>query len=379
MRIGDLEFNRRELAGSMGDFGTLLPLVIGYITVNKMDPCGLLVMMGLTNIAMGLIYRLPMPLEPKKVIATVAISQRWPPSRIYASGLGLGVTWLILVLTGLADRTFKITPKSVTRGIQLALGIKLGLTGLGMMREGWWLGLVAILIILFLRENPKAPAALVLVALGVAIVAWQGKLLPALSIGFRLPPFITPSLDEIWPAMVQAGFAQIPLSITNAVIATAALIGDYFPQRKVSERRLMLNMGVMNLISPPFGGMPMCHGAGGLAGQYYFGGRTGGTSIIEGLIETGLGLFFAASIATLFALFPLPIVGAMMAMVGLELAKFVTDIQSWVELPDLVVTIFLSLLVNMAVGFLAGVAIHYLLQRYIPEEHPLRERLPWKR
>lgn len=379
MRIGNLEFNRRELAGSMGDFGTLLPLLIGYIAVNKMDPRGLLVMMGLTNIALGFIYRLPMPLEPKKVIATVAISQRWPPSRVYASGIGLGATWLILVFTGLADRIFKITPKSVTRAIQLALGIKLGLSGLGMIRETWWLGLVAIVIILLLKDNPKAPASLVLVASGLAIMAWQGKLLPALSISFRLPPFIAPPWGEIWPAMVQAGFAQIPLSITNAVIATTALIGDYFPQRKVPERRLMLNMGVMNLVSPLFGGMPMCHGAGGLAGQYYFGGRTGGTSIIEGLIETGLGLFLASSIATLFSIFPLPIIGAMMVMVGLELAKFVTDIQSWVDLPALVVTVSLSIFANMAVGFLAGVAIHHLLQRYIPGEHPLRERLPWKR
>jgi len=379
MRIGDLEFNRRELAGSMGDFGTLLPLAMGYIAVNKMDPCGLLVMMGLTNIITGIVYQLPMPLEPKKVIAAVAISQRWPPSRVYASGIGLGATWLILVFTGLADRIFKITPKSVTRAIQLALGIKLGLTGLEMIQETWWLGLVAIVIILLLRENTKAPAALVLVALGLAIMAWQGKLLPALNVSFRLPPFIIPPWGEIWPAMVQAGFAQIPLSIANAVIATAALIRDYFPQRPVPERRLMLNMGIMNLISPVFGGMPMCHGAGGLAGQYYFGARTGGTNIIEGSIEIGLGLFFAGSIATLFALFPLPIVGAMMVMVGLELAKFVTDIQSWVEFPGLVVTVLFSVLVNMAVGFLAGVAIHYLLQRYIPEEHPLRERLPWKR
>jgi hypothetical protein len=363
----------------MGDFGTLLPLAMGYIAVNKMDPCGLLVMMGLTNIITGIVYRLPMPLEPKKVIAAVAISQRWPPSRVYASGLGLGATWLILVFTGLADRIFKITPKSVTRAIQLALGIKLGLTGLEMMRETWWLGLVAIVIILLLKDNPQAPASLVLVASGLAIVAWQGKLLPALSISFRLPPFITPPWGEIWPAMVQAGFAQIPLSIANAVIATAALIRDYFPQRPVPERRLMLNMGVMNLISPVFGGMPMCHGAGGLAGQYYFGARTGGTNIIEGSIEIGLGLFFAGSIATLFSIFPLPIIGAMMVMVGLELAKFVTDIQSWVDLPALVVTVSFSILANMAVGFLAGVAIHYLLQRYIPGEHPLRKRLPWKR
>jgi len=58
-------FNLRELAGSMGDFGTLFPLAIGYIAVNGMNPAGLFIMLGLTNIALGLIYHLPMPLQPK--------------------------------------------------------------------------------------------------------------------------------------------------------------------------------------------------------------------------------------------------------------------------------------------------------------------------
>ncbi len=379
MRIGAFEFNRQELAGSMGDFGTLLPLVIGYIAINKMDPCGLLVMMGLANIALGLIYRLPMPLEPKKVIAAVAISQRWPPSRVYASGVGLGVTWLILVLTGLADWIFKVTPPCVTRGIQLALGVQLGLMGLGMVKENWWLALLSIAIILLLKDNPKAPAALVLVALGGVIITWQGRLSSPLNLEVTLPPLVIPRWAEIWPAMVQAGFAQIPLSITNAVIATAALIRDYFPERPIAERRLILNMGIMNLVAPFFGGMPMCHGAGGLAGQYYFGARTGGASIIEGLIEMALGLFFAGSIATLFSVFPLPIVGAMMLMVGVELLKFVTGLQRWLELSIALCTLLISLLTNMALGFILGVGIYYLLQRFITEKHRLQEEVPWKR
>lgn len=96
MRIRDFEFNLRELAGSMGDFGTLLPLAIGYFAVNGLNPAGLLVMMGLANIVTGIIYRLPMPIEPKKVLAATAIAQKWPPSLIYASGLGTGIIWLIL-------------------------------------------------------------------------------------------------------------------------------------------------------------------------------------------------------------------------------------------------------------------------------------------
>jgi hypothetical protein len=74
MKIGSFEFNLRELAGSLGDFGTLLPLAIGYISVCKMNPAELLVMMGLASIATGLVYRLPMPVEPMKVLVVVAIA-----------------------------------------------------------------------------------------------------------------------------------------------------------------------------------------------------------------------------------------------------------------------------------------------------------------
>ncbi|MFC2073198.1 putative sulfate/molybdate transporter, partial [Chloroflexota bacterium] len=129
MRTRDFEFNLRELAGSMGDFGTLFPLAIGYFVVNGLNPAGLLVMMGLANIVIGVIYRLPMPIEPKKVLAVVSISQRWPPSLIYASGFGTGIIWLILAFTGLIQKIAAITPESVVRGIQVTLGILLAIQG----------------------------------------------------------------------------------------------------------------------------------------------------------------------------------------------------------------------------------------------------------
>jgi len=90
-RIGDFEFNLRELTGSMGDFGTLSPLAIDYFAVNGLNPAGLLVMMGLANIVTGIVYHLPMPIEPKKVLAVVAITEKWTPSLIYATGFGIAV------------------------------------------------------------------------------------------------------------------------------------------------------------------------------------------------------------------------------------------------------------------------------------------------
>jgi len=361
MKIRSFEFNLRELAGSMGDFGTLFPLAIGYIAVCGLDPAGFLVMMGLANIATGLIYRLPMPIEPMKVLAVVAIAQRWTPSLIYASGFAMGIVWIIFAATGIIGRLAKITARSVVRGIQATLGILLAVEALKMLSTGWVLGVVAIAIVLALRESRHAPAAVVLMLLGILIVAFQGRLPSADLIRFTPPPLTGFTPKEVWDSLVLAGFAQIPLTITNATIATSALIGTYFPDRPVGVGKLSWNQGVMNIVLPFFGGMPMCHGSGGLAGQYYFGARTGGTNLIEGAIEIALGLFFAGAIAGLFAAFPTAIIGAMMFLVGIELTKFVRDVRPGRDLIPLVVTVAVSLLSNMAVGFAAGLAAHYSL------------------
>lgn len=362
-RIGDFEFNLRELAGSMGDFGTLFPLAIGYFAINGLNPAGLLVMMGLANIATGIIYRLPMPIEPMKVLAVVAISQKWPPSLIYATGLGTGIIWLILGFSGLIQKIAVLTPRSVVRGIQISLGIMLAIEGFKMVATGWILGVISIIIVIVLRKNRYAPAAIVLMLLGIVIVGFNGELTQAIDLGFTLPPITLFHPVEIWQGMVLAGFAQIALTTTNAVIATSALITQYFPNKVVSEKKLALNHGLMNIVVPFFGGMPMCHGAGGLAGQYYFGARTGGTNIIEGIIEISMGLFMAGSIAVLFTLFPTSIIGAMLLLVGVQLTKFARDIKKN-ELVIMALTVGLSLATNMAVGFVVAVIAYHSLKKW---------------
>lgn len=361
MRIGSFEFNLRELAGSMGDFGTLFPLAIGYIAVCGLNPAGFLVMMGLANVVTGIVYRLPMPVEPMKVLAVVAIAQHWPPSMVYASGFAMGLIWLLFGATGIMGWIARITPNSVTRGIQVALGVLLAVEAIKMLSTWWALGVVCILIVFVLRQNRYAPAAIVLMVLGVVIMLAKGQFGHVNPPGFVLPGITGFRLEEVWKTLVLAGFAQIPLTATNAVIATAALIKTYWPDRPVSERRLSWNMGIMNSILPFFGGMPLCHGAGGLAGQYYFGARTGGTNIIEGVIEIGAGLFLAGSIAGLFTYFPTAIIGAMMFLVGIELVKFAKDMRWDRDLLPMAATLAVSLAGNMAFGFLAGVTLHHLV------------------
>jgi hypothetical protein len=362
MRFKSFEFNLRELAGSMGDFGTLFPLAIGYIVVNGLNPAGFLVMMGMANIATGIVYQLPMPIEPMKVLAVVAIAQGWSPSMIYASGFSMGVIWLVLAATNLIGWIAKITPKSVVWGIQVTLGILLALEAIKMLSTWWVLGILSIVLVLIFRQNRYAPAAIVLILLGVAISMINGTFQQISPPVLALPSFTNFSLGEVWQTLLLAGFAQIPLTVTNATIATSDLIKTYWPDKPVSERKLSLNQGLMNLIVPFFGGMPMCHGAGGLAGQYYFGARTGGTNIIEGVIEVSLGLFLASSVAGLFAVFPTAIIGAMMFLVGVELTKFAKNIRLSKDLLPMGATIIVSLLSNMALGFVAGLLVHYLIR-----------------
>jgi len=362
LKIKSFEFNLRELAGSMGDFGTLFPLAIGYIAVCGLNPAGFLVMMGVANIVTGLLYRLPIPIEPMKVLAVVAIAQHWAPSMVYASGFGMGIVWTVFALIGVMKWIAKVTPDSVIRGIQVALGIILAIEAIKMISTWWIIGVLSIITGLVLGRNRYAPAAIVLMALGLVIMIVKGQFNLVEPPRLTLPIITGFSPREVWQSFLQAGFAQIPLTATNAVIATSALIKSYWPEKPVSESRLSLNMGIMNLILPFFGGMPLCHGAGGLAGQYYFGARTGGANIIEGLIEIAMGLFLAGSIAGLFSVFPVAIIGAMMFLVGVELVKFARGIHWDTDIIPMGTTLIVSLLTNMAYGFLSGFVVYYLIK-----------------
>lgn len=357
----------REFAGSMGDLGTLLPIALGYIAINGLNPSGFLVVLGITNIAIGLVYRIPVPIQPMKVLAATAISQQWAPSMIYASAFGMGIMWLLITLTGLMKWIMKVTPMAVIRGIQVALGISLALQALPRLSSNWILAAIAILLIILLRHNVKAPAAVVLMGLGLLIALVTGDWSQIKPPAFAWPSVTTFQLKEVWDSLLQAGFAQIPLTVGNAVIATIILVRQYWPERTdITENSLSLSQGIMNLAAPFFGGFAMCHGAGGLAGKYYFGARTGGANIIEGTFELLLGLFFGGSIIGIFSAFPSAIIGAMMLLVGVELAKFAKGAKFDKDLIPMLATIILALQVNMAVGFIGGLLVDQVLKYLDP-------------
>lgn len=359
----------------MGDYGVLIPLAVGYFSVIGLNPSGFFVMMGLACVAAGLIFKLPMPIQPMKVLAVMAIAQAWSPSMVAASGFAEGLIWLIFGLTNLIGWLANITPEPVVWGIQITLGIFLGIQAYGMIATGWALGIISILIILVLRKVKYIPAPLVLLIFGFAVIYFQGGFEQLPAPAFTLPELTRFEPAQIWQTLVLAGFAQIPLTITNATISVAALIKSYFPEKTVTTRQLSLSHGIMNLVSPFFGGIPMCHGAGGLASQYYFGARTGGTKIIEGGIYLTLGLFFASTFTGLFSQFPRAILGAMLLLVGIELIKFGKHLRFDLDLVPVGLTIIIALIFNMALGFFAGLGVYHLI-KYIARKNNPADPLP---
>jgi len=371
MRLWGNDYNKMEFAGAFGDLGTLIPFVVGYITINKMDPLGILVAFGIFKIFAGLYFRTPIPIQPMKAIGGMAISHPGliTPGMIWGSGIFTGIFWLLMGVTGAITWIEKITTKPVVRGIMLGLGLSFITEGLVMMKEQPLVAIGGVVITFLLLSSKRFPAMLCLLGYGIVMAFIQRpelmQELSHLSIRFRLPEltFGKISWKELVAGFVMLGIPQVPLTLGNAIIGTVAENNIHFPDRKVTARKISLDHGFMNLISTCLGGIPMCHGAGGLAGHIRFGASTGGALVILGLIVLLIGLFLSDSVALIFQVFPKSILGIILFFAGMELALVIRDIRLRKEnLYVLLLTAGIAMW-NMGIAYLAGLALYYGIQR----------------
>lgn len=371
MRLWGNDYNKMEFAGAFGDLGTLIPFVVGYITLNKMDPLGILVAFGLFKIFAGLYFRTPIPVQPMKAIGGMAISHAGTitPGMIWGSGIFTGLFWLLMGVTGAIGWIEKITTKPVIRGIMLGLGLSFILEGLGMMKSQPLLALGGIVLTLLLLNNQRLPAMLALLGYGIVFAFIQRpelfNELSQISIRFRWPelPFGKITWEELLSGFVILGLPQAPLTLGNAIIATVSENNNYFPERKVTAKTISIDHGMMNLISTAIGGIPMCHGAGGMAGHLRFGARTGGALVILGTIVLLIGLFLSDSVVLLLQVFPRPILGVILFFAGVELALVIRDIKLRRQNLFVLLVTAGTAMWNMGVAYLAGLVLYYCLQR----------------
>ena len=374
---GGIRFDRNELSGAFGDIGTDLPLIVGMILAAGLHSSSVLVMFGLMQIVTALSYRMPMPVQPLKAVAVIVITGEIAPEVVYGGGLAIGVAMLVLTVTGAIAWLARTVPKAVVRGLQLGLGMQLALLALRDYVQadgtnGLILAVIAFVVVLALWGNRRIPPAIPVIALGVAyalVFKVTGRTFQD-AVGFNLPQVRPVSWDAVATGFVLLALPQIPLSLGNSILATRQIAEDLFPSKNITIRKLSFTYAAMNLVNPFFGGVPTCHGSGGLVGHYTFGARTGGSIIIYGSIFLTLGLFFANGFAGVVQIFPLPVLGVLLFFEGAALMAMIRDQAG--DARSLFIVILTGLIAvglpyGYAAGLVIGTCVSYLHSRGIGE------------
>ena len=371
MKKFDNRFNLNEWAGAFGDLGVFIPLVVGYITIMEMDSLGILITFGIALIATGFYFKTPFPVQPMKVIAGVAIVQMTliTPGMIWGAGLFTGVFWLILGFSGALKFIPKLVTKPVILGIVLGLGGSFVIRGISFMADSVVISILALVLTFALLLLKRVPALLILLMFGITIgivqnpELWQE--LRAIRPEFRLPSFALGNFtfSELGLGIVLLALPQIPLTLGNAVIATTAQNNKRFPKHPITEKKVAISQGVINLLSPIIGGVPMGHGVGGMVSHIRFGAKTGGATIIFGGTLLILGLFFSNSVLILFGMIPMSILGVILLFAGIEMGLMSREIGN--DKDGFYILLFTALfsLWNVGLGFLIGIITQELLKR----------------
>ncbi|MCC7114048.1 MAG: putative sulfate/molybdate transporter [Burkholderiales bacterium] len=366
--VGANRFDRHEWAGAFGDLGTLIPFVIAYLALLDLDPAGVLLAFGLASIVCGFVYRTPFPVQPMKAIGAVATTQAAQTyvvtaGAVHAAGWATGAIWLVLGLTGTARRIASLVSRPVVKGIIVGLGVGFVLSGAKMMAGSPWIGLAALAGTLLLFGQRRVPVMFVLLVFG-ALAGWLtdptvADRLAGVRPEFRWPLLSLPEIraDEWMVGLVFLALPQLPLTLGNAIIAVAEENNRLFPDRPVTRERVAVSTGLLNLGGAALGGVPMCHGAGGMAGHVRFGARTGGAPIILGAVLVAVALFFSASVGALLALFPPPVLGVILLLAGAELAWGARSIGATTGERVAALVTAACAVWNVGVAFLAGSAV----------------------
>jgi MFS superfamily sulfate permease-like transporter len=355
------KFTLPEFAGSLADLGTIVPFVLAAVLFTDMKLGPILLAFGLFYIASGLIYRLPVAAEPLKVVGAISVSGALTHGEIIGAGLFVGLFFLLLGLTGLIKYVEKYFPVSLIRGVQLGLALLLLVKGGQYITGDWGIGVLAVAVYLAIlladrmKGNVGFLGALAILGLGLGYGIYRSGM-PPVQPGIPLD-FYLPGINELISGAYKAGIAQVPLTLTNAVLATSLLASDLFKE-KISNKKLSVTIGAANVIATPLGGFPMCHGAGGMAAHYRFGARTGGANIMIGVLFVALS--FVATSAMLI-LIPLGVLGTLLFFAGVELLRNAAKTDHIIITGAMgVVTLFIDPTIGLAAGILLYLAYKML-------------------
>ena len=363
-----MTLDRRELAGAVADVGVLVPIAVALIVKNGLSPTAVLLPAGLLYVAAAGVYRLPIPVQPLKAFGAIAIAQGLGMDEIAAGALLMGAIFVALGVSGAVDVAARVFAKPVIRGVQLVVGLLF-------LKIAWGLAadppasfgeqtlppatavvIAAVLLVVALTLRRYA-ISLVLVGVGVSAVILLER--PGVALG---PSSIA------WPSLHAAAFGaaftalvlpQLPLSFTNSCVATADAARTYFGDRarRVRAGRLATTLGTANVFAGAIGGMPVCHGAGGLTAHVAFGARTAEAPLAMGVVLMSLALGLGAGLAAALAAFPLPILTALLGAAGILHIGLLRDLEGAPAWMLALLVGFVGFFVHLAVAVLLGLAL----------------------
>lgn len=379
-----------EISGSLGDLGTFLPIVIALAVNDTVSLSSTLVFSGFFNIVTGLFFGIPLPVQPMKAIAAVAVARSFHHGTIAAAGIFVAICIFVFSITGLLRWFTDVIPIPVIKGIQVGAGLSLVissgskmLSSLGWVSPSWadnrlW-AIAAFIFLVVTNVYRRVPYALIVFIIGLVFAIIQAAARDKLpSFQFWHPFVVLPTAHQWRVGAIDAGIGQIPLTTLNSIVAVTHLASDLLPDVPTpSTTHIGLSVAIMNLLGCWFGAMPVCHGSGGLAAQYRFGARSGSSVVFLGALKLVIGVFFGESLVGLLKQFPCALLGIMVIAAGLELASVgeslntsgARDVGSTSTLSEeerkrrwMVMMVTVGLLVgfkNDAVGFVAGMLCHW--------------------
>ena len=363
--------DRREIAGAVADLGVLVPIVVALVLVNGLSASAVLLPAGVLYVAAGWFYRLPVPVQPLKAFGAIAIAQGLGADVIAAGAMLMAVVFVPLGLSGLIDRAAAVFPHPLVRGVQLSVGLLL-------VRLAW--GLVT--------EPPRqfadagAPTALLVgaaVLAGGAAYLWRARGVTVVLVGAALVWVVAraqlpmtlgpsplrvhvPSAADFATAAAVLVVPQLPLTFANSCIATADAARGYFgaAASRVSAGRLAVSLGLGNVVAGVLGGMPVCHGAGGLTAHRSFGARTGRAPVLLGAVLVVLALVAGTAAGQALAGFPVWILAALLGVAGVLHIQLLRDLRGRSRWAIAVGVGVVGVLVNLAVALGIGLVVWWV-------------------
>ena len=374
-----MRLTRSEISGAFADLGVLIPLEAALVAINGLNATSTLLGVGIMYIAAGWYFRLPMPVQPLKALAALAIARELSPDVIAAGALLMSVSLVLLAATGVIDKLYAIVPSAVVRGIQLGLAYVLIRGAFNLLEQPFApsvpqmsvsVGEIAVplmlvltpaflLLIALLVKRPVVPASLAVLAAGVGAGLYLGRWHSSGMLGPAAISPAFPTFDAFTTAAAVLLAAQLPLTVANSVIATADAAHAYFPDRAghTTPRRLSISIALGNLWAGLFGGLPVCHGSGGLTAHYKMGARTPMATTLIGVVLIAVAVIFGNAAQSVRTLVPLPFFGILLLFVGIQHIALALKVEQRSDLPFVGLAGALAVLFDGNLAYAAAITL----------------------